>query len=400
MTTSMSAKIAVPIDIPASADVQSAVIQDCDELQALIPQWRRLQQSCVVGGRPFDPTRIVATLRVMGGSSATHALVRSAGGDVVTMVIGRRDRRRIKCRVGYLTLPTPRLKCLNVTYGGLLVPQAMAEQDAVKTHLREVLAARDVDHIMISKMATHHPLFASFQHMRGVVIRERRPHWCADLVPGSYEETVEQFERKDRYNRRKVRTMEKKLGELDLFVATREEHIDEFIAGAVEVANRSFQAALGAGFEDSPLWRAILTSAAREGLLRCYLLRCNGAPLAFQVGTVSGSAYVLDAAAYDPEHRQLSPGTVLLILVIRDLCENDFTCLDYGFGDAPYKQQYGTRHWEECNIHLYSNRPQAQLARAVDQFGVISSRTAKRLAGSGAIQRIRRTWRRRLEQSV
>lgn len=384
--------------ISDGAEAESRVISSLEELERLVPQWRRLQEECYAGRSPYSPKRVIAMMRAMGDRTKPHVLVQIKNGEVQSLLIARLDIRRIKCRIGYMYLPTPKLRCLNIVYGGLLAQDDHA-MEAMIEHLRSELRSKRIEHVMISKAPVESPLFARLTAIRGSVVRERRLHWCADLVPGSYEATVERFERKDRYNRRKVRAIEKNLGAPELVTVTQADQIDEFVTSAASISAKSYQAALGAGFEDSPMWRSVLTELAHAEQLRCYLLRCGGVPVAYQVGSVNGRTFVLDAAAYDPAHRNLSPGTVLLILVIRDLCEHGFECLDYGFGDAPYKRQYGVRHWEECNVHLYGGGPRARVTRWIDAGGVGAAKLTKRLAGSDTAQRIRKAWRRKLEAS-
>lgn len=383
------------------ATVGEEIVRDLGALEALSDEWRRLRDERGAHHSPFGPARMLATMRTIGGpAGGTLTLVRRDGGRVRSLVVGRLDRRRIRCRVGYAMVPTPRLRCLNIPYGGLLVADDPAEREAAAAHLQRLLRERVVDHVMVSKLALDDPMYPLLAETGGAVERELRPHWRADLAPGDYEATAERFERKERYNRRKLRALEKGLGEIELEVIGRAEQLEGFYAAAAPIVEKSYQAQLGAGFEHSTLWRAILSASAEAGELRCYVLRCGGVPVAFQVGTASGRTYVLDAAAFDPEHRKLSPGACLLVLVIRDLCEAGFERLDYGFGDAAYKQQYGTTHWEERNLHLYGPGIKSRLAGLIDRACVAAAVRGKGALGDEKTQRLRRGWRERLEKKA
>jgi CelD/BcsL family acetyltransferase involved in cellulose biosynthesis len=387
--------------LAAAPEATEEIIRDLDALQTIADDWRRLRDERNAHQSPFGPARLIATMRTMSGASGgTLTLVRRQGDRARTMVIGRLDRRRVRCLVGYAKIPTPRLRCLNIPYGGLLVADDPAEREAAAAHVRRLLSERIVDHVMVSKLTLDDPMYPLLAGQPGAVERELRPHWRADLIPGDYEATAERFERKDRYNRRKLRQLEKGLGEIELEVVDRADQLDGFFAAAAPIVQKSYQAQLGAGFEDTPLWRAILTASAEAGELRCYLLRCGREVVAFQVGTASGGTYILDAAAFDPDHRKLSPGACLLVLVIRDLCEAGFERLDYGFGDAAYKQQYGTTRWEERNLHLYGPGAMARLAGLIDRASVAAAVRGKRALGDEKTQRLRRSWRERLEKKA
>jgi CelD/BcsL family acetyltransferase involved in cellulose biosynthesis len=56
---------------------------------------------------------------------------------------------------------------------------------------------------------------------------------------------------------------------------------------------------------------------------------------------------------YDPALAPASPGTVLLFLLIQDLCAFDRPMvLNFGMGDAEYKRRFGNRHQTDDTLLL------------------------------------------------
>jgi len=379
------------------APIVIETVRSVDDLGDALAAWEELAAGGETASSFVQPSRFLAALEGMGGRSRLHLLVARHDAGVAGMLVAREERRRNWCRFGYMRMPTPRLRCLQVPYSGLLAPDA----DASAALIDEILSRlRDgsFDHVTFTKLPQEGALHRMLAGERGAVVQEQRPHRCTDLVPGSFDETLStNYSGKQRRKFRwKLRRLERELGPIEVDVVTREEQLPEFREHALRIAQQSFQTAIGAGFDDSPVWQAMLRSTARAGILRCYLLRTKDGPLSFQIGTVVGTTYVLDSTAYVPSYATLGPGTCLLLKVIEDLCAAGFHRVDYGFGDAEYKREYGTKCWVESNVHLYSKGARATTGRLIDLLSVRASLLAKRIAGSEKAERIKKMWKRRL----
>lgn len=180
----------------------------------------------------------------------------------------------------------------------------------------------------------------------GYVSRETAFHSLE--LPGSYDEYLGQFGKKKRYNlKRQLRLMEEAYGgEMRVDCITREDQVDLFLAANTTVVAESWKdPGLTAAYARTPTNHARYADLARRGLLRGYLLRHGERPVACVIGYQFGDSYHYADIAYSRSDIQLSPGSVLLFLIIRDLIENTAVRrVNFGIGDADYKRQFGNRH--------------------------------------------------------
>jgi CelD/BcsL family acetyltransferase involved in cellulose biosynthesis len=84
--------------------------------------------------------------------------------------------------------------------------------------------------------------------------------------------------------------------------------------------------------------------------------------------------------------------------VIEDLCGDDgVSVLDYGFGEADYKRQFGNESWLESDVLVFA--PSFKAARvnltrtAIAGSADVAKRTLDRL---GVLDSVKRRWRGRL----
>ncbi len=68
-----------------------------------------------------------------------------------------------------------------------------------------------------------------------------------------------------------------------------------------------------------------------------------GDPLAMAVGYRDAAGYYLYNSAYDPEARDISPGVVMLALLIESAIEEGLSVFDFLKGDEAYKYRLGAR---------------------------------------------------------
>ncbi len=117
---------------------------------------------------------------------------------------------------------------------------------------------------------------------------------------------------------------------------TREDHIDFFLAKAEAVA---------AGlWKDGRHTTAFARTAsnfvrnadlARQGLFRAYLIRDGPRPVTTELGYPFGNTYHCADSGYVDIGAHLSAGSVLLLLIIRDLIETSpIRRVNAGMGDA------------------------------------------------------------------
>lgn len=167
-------------------------------------------------------------------------------------------------------------------------------------------------------------------------------------LPEKFDEYLGQFGKKKRYNlKRQVRLMEEAYGgQMRVDCVTGDDQIDLFLQTSDAVAADSWKDDRHTGaFACTPSNHARYADLARRGLLRGYLIRDGERPVAAVIGYQFRDTYHYADIAYSNSDIHLSPGSVLLFLIIRDLIENTAVRkVNFGIGDADYKRQFGNRH--------------------------------------------------------
>lgn len=128
-------------------------------------------------------------------------------------------------------------------------------------------------------------------------------------------------------------------------VVSRPDQIDAFLRAGESVSRKTYQWQVGQRLVNDADTQARYRRLARQGRLRCHLLRVNGEPCAFARGEIGGRTFNYETPGFDPSLQKYSPGLVLMMWTIRDLIEHtDCTLFDFGAGGDHfgYKARFGT----------------------------------------------------------
>jgi hypothetical protein len=388
----------------AGAPVDVTLLDTPAACATQLDAWAGHRAACGVLTPNNDPALYRA---VLDADDATQPMVMVArqNNDVTGMIIGRTAHRRLTSRMGYATLPTIRLHMLDVVHGGVLLRNDAATH-ALSTHLLRLLENRDVEGIMFN----HLPVETSFRDilfggLKGLPTMQRgpdSPHWRFHLAPGGFDETLQRFSRKHRYNIRRARRLLENAFEGEVTVACHRHasEFDAFIACVNAITQQSYQGALSQPIDPGTAEHNVLKCAAAQGQLRGYVLACAGRPVAHQVGIVCGETYHLRATAFDPAFAEHSPGQVLLVRVMEDLAGTTIRHIDYGYGDGAYKRVYGTDCGTDRTQFVFGRHLRARVGhlqmRCLQQF----DRTARAACRRGrTLKSIKCVWRTRLSRA-
>ncbi len=186
-----------------------------------------------------------------------------------------------------------------------------------------------------------------------------RPFHSLEL-PGSFDDYVATFKKK-RYNlKRQVRLMEEaNEGQCRLELIAEESQVEGFIASVRQIVARSWkQEALGNSIPSIIENPVGLADVARRGLLRSYLLHGQSGPMAFVLGFQYGTVFHYADISYVQEIGHLSPGTVLLFLLIEDIArKSELKRINFGIEDRDYKRQFGNIHRQDTGLVMLRPGP-------------------------------------------
>jgi hypothetical protein len=218
---------------------------------------------------------------------------------------------------------------------------------------------------------------------------ERRVHRYLTL-PATFEE----FDRQHKGLLQKVRKFEKAFeGRYEHRLLTREDEIEAFCDGADALVSGTWQRGLGIGFLNSEEHRGRIRAAARRGAWRAFVTLVDRKTVAFWIGCSFGSSAFLWWTAYDASQRVYSPGLVALTRMVEHLISKGVTTVDFGGGDAPYKERLcNDSRWEE-NVCIFAPGFKGVLAHGVHGLDE-AVRNLSRTTLKGLANRLKTPWRR------
>jgi len=201
----------------------------------------------------------------------------------------------------------------------------------------------------------------------------------------------------ERYQHRKrSRKLEQDFSGCEIELFATPETVDRLMQDAETIAKTSYQRGLGVGFAQTPIIQARLDYEARIGWLRAYVLYLNKQPAAFWIGSFRNRTFLSDYLAFDPTYAQYGPGLYLMVKVMEELHDDTPSaakCIDFGIGDAIYKERLSNRNWLESPVYIFAPNAKGMGVNILRSAVGALSGLAKRTSLPGAIKR---RWRRHL----
>jgi CelD/BcsL family acetyltransferase involved in cellulose biosynthesis len=231
-----------------------------------------------------------------------------------------------------------------------------------------------IDSCRLKSLSTSTPFWRFLTSTRlkaasAIVVNDGEPRGFYSIhLPSGWTDYLTRFNSKQRNDlQRKQRLLSQGLGSpVEFRLLSTGADVDELYDHMALVAERS-RFRLGRALPA----RAGLRDAAERGLLRSYLLYGGAVPLAYVVGYQAFDVYHYSDVAFSDDSARLSPGTVLLYHVIRDVCENrPAHWFNFGLGGAEYKRRFCNVTSEDVTVYVlrrtYWNRLRALGLRSLD----------------------------------
>lgn len=214
-------------------------------------------------------------------------------------------------------------------------------------------------------------------------------------IAGDFDNYLARFSTKSRHNlARSVRhflARDPSRNGLEIYSAPDE--MARFQGEAAAISKHTYQTRLlGSGFRSDAESLQELVASAERGDARGYLLRDGERAIAFAWCRRKGESLVYDTIGYLPECAKLSPGIVLLYLILQDMFStNLYSILDFGPGEAQYKSMFGTGQYHFEDVYLLRGTLRHHLlASAHFRFGNLSSATGAALERYGLKKRVKK----------
>jgi len=328
------------------------ILRTISEVEELRPVW-----SAWEGHPQSDIDFLLMLLQCREEILNPYVIVVYRGGEPDAMLIGRLERRQVKYRVGYLPIFKVEARGLSFQYGGLRGNPSDENSKEIVLAILRSLKSGEADLATLDHPGTDSYLYKRGLSLPSLLSRDYfpvpQPHHLMRLS-GTIDEVFLGLSNSHRAGLRyDIKKIEKKLhGRVKICCFREFAELETAISYVEEVARKTYHRGLGVGFDDSPRTRQMLQFYARNGQLRMYVLFDASTPIAFWIGVVYGGWFYSDHTGFDPQYRGYSPGTYLLSKMIEDFCKESLLGIDFGLGDAQYKQRFGNYSFKEVSLHL------------------------------------------------
>lgn len=373
--------------------IQSA--SSSEELARLGPQWD------AAATRPeHDRAGFLGSAAASKGR--VILFVAGVDGSVPAFAPATLSRNPLPLKFGYLRIPSPRVRTLVF---GAYCWMGNWDLDASTEFIRELprlMAAEGATMAQFIWTDVRHPVMERLREAHRAAHREVQLHRSMTLpdAPGDFL-TVRMRSKHRSWYRRCQRTLEEQAGGAVAWRAERAPDVDAIAPLVESVARVTYQRAIGSGFVDTPAFREMLRGHAEAGRLRIYLLLAGGAPAGFWIGTVYGETFHSMCTGYRPEFRDHAVGTQVFVRMVDSLVEEGVRVLDFGLGDAEYKERFGDSEWQDATVIIYSG----SLSGIASRVSVASVAAVRRAAEAvarrtGVLQKVKTAWRQRRQRAL
>ena len=372
------------------------VLREVSELEEIRREWESWP-----GNRDSDIHSYLTFLRSNPGTSRPHVLVVYRGGSPDAILVGRVDRERLACRMGYLRVSPP-ARIMNFVNGALRGNPASENCDLMVNEILRSLSQGEADVAYMNFLRPESDLYRLATTKPGLLSRDyvriTQPHFGATL-PATVEEMYRSLPaglkgfNKTKHNK----LLREYAGRIEIKCFREVAEIDVLAQDVEQVASTSYQRGLGVGFKDNPATRERLRLKAEKGWLRAYVLYLADRPCAFWIGDINQGTFGGDYIGYDPEFGKYSPGMFLLTKVLEGFCDANgegVTGVDFGPGNAQYKELLSNQRWLETSVYIFAPALKGvslNLLRTL--VGRMDQTVKKVLARTGLLQKTKKSWR-------
>jgi hypothetical protein len=335
-----------------------------------------------------------ATLRTRPTGAAPYAVVLRSQAGLRAAILGWSEAGCVPLKIGYWTALKVPVRQVVVPEYGVVGP---ADEVELRAMIELIVADLRNNRADLARLEFPEDGSPAQRAARSIPlgfwmrdrVREHRIHRHLHL-PATFKE----YDKAHKGLLQKVRKFEKCFaGRFEHRLLTHEDEVPAFCEGAEAITRATYQRALGQGFIDNDETRALLAAAARMGVWRAFATFVDGQMMAFWSGRQVGACACFWWTAYDSAYQKYSPGLVSSARMVERLIADGVTSLDFGGGDAPYKERLcNAAVWEE-RIRVFAPSLRGAVAGAVSSLdAAIGNLVRTRLKGLAS--RVKTPWRR------
>ena len=350
----------------------------------------------------FEQYQLVCRLR-RDFASPHVIVVERNGGDMSAILIARIENTWVAPAIGYfkpIRIPT---KSLTVLYQGLLGDADEEISRLLVQYLWSFLETGQADLVAFTHLPEYSSLLKALEARCPPRCREKATKWATHWTMTLPDQPGFLLKKMRAKHRSWVNSRQKKLesaypGKVTWQWISSFDDISDITARVEVVAARTYQRGLGAGFMNDEEHRQRYRLFADRGQLRVQLVEIEGEVKAFWIGTVYKGVFHSSATGYDPDLRIYELGTLMFISMTDALVREGVSKIDFGLGDASYKERFGDRYWMETTVRMFAPNVKGMILRSsLRCFNMLDNALRKLLQKAGILNRVK-SYLRRLSQ--
>lgn len=340
----------------------------------------------------------LSVLRTKSAVQQPYVLVLYRDSLPIAIMVGRIESVPFECRIGYKTLFKPKVRVLSFVYGGALGEMSVEVSDIALDQIMASLRNEEADVVIFRCLNLVSPLYAAAINKAGALSRDYMPirqiHRSVQLPRGA-EEFHRTLSRKTRKNPRHARLLKDFAGRVNIRCFSETSELEIAIRDVESIAKHTYQRGLGVGFVNDGATQQRLYLEAQKGWLRVHILYLADVPCAFWIGTLYQGTYHSDFLGYDPSYRKYSPGMFLIVSVMGELSSSkNVRTVDWGLGDAMYKETLSDAKWEEASVHIFAPTMTGVKLNLMRTPPLLLEHTCRNLLQRTAlVAKLKRAWR-------
>jgi hypothetical protein len=388
-------------------DWEISIAETLGQIEEIRELWTKMQSNEPVPAFDADIDRYLSDIKTKKDSAAPYIITLSLNGEPAAMIIAQIAMRHVYINLGYKTFFRPKMKCLAITYGGILGRKDNETCSVIMRVLLRQLHEKKVSMIYFNHLGKNSCLYRLSRNTPGFLSRSYFPkcekHWQMS-APENMEQFFQSLSQKHRANLKRYRRKfeQEYEGRFKIAIYSSEVDLDEGIKAAEKISRNTYQWGLGFGFRDDSVNRTLLTTGAKMGWLRLHILYIDSEPCAFENWIRYDKKYFGHGIGFDPKWKSWRIGTVLFLNTLEYVCrDNSIETIDFGFGDAEYKQSYGSNSWDEVSVYIFASRIYPILVNILRTCFAAADSALKYAAHKfGLINQVKRLWRNRIAQQA
>lgn len=373
------------------------IINNLAELEKVKTFWEKRQTN---PNCDFEQFRLVCRSRKE--VECPYVMALECEGDLCALLCSRLERISFTPRIGYLNPLKIPASVITVIHDGLVGEIDSTAARMMIEHLWSSLSRGEADAVIFSNLSEHSPLMAALMKHAPEWWCEKEPAWSTHRSmalgnePGFLLKSMRSKHRG--WIRKKQKDLESAFpGKVTWKWLNSVDDVADLSARLETLASRTYQRGLGAGFVDNDEHRRRFALFASRHNLRVQLLEIDGNVRAFWIGLVYQGIFHSWATGYDPDLREYEPGTLVLLQLVDELTREGVRTIDFGLGDAHYKERFGDASWREATLMLFAPSPKGFLLRSASGICAFMDHMGRRfLQKAGLTDRVKTGWRRRL----